>query len=896
MGCCSRCVRWAVSHDPTGPYGQLAVLCLSDQVTSLRDSFMFLNLARKSHVDVKAGQDTNELHAGLQRAADRSLTVALRNWARIAKTSATSSASAAGGDDAREEDRPSLSSSVQHRSSTALHDAAPIVFDVGATACEEPEPALPLPPQQPPPMTPPSTTAASENGHAPERVGRKLARPTQTAVALQPAAPNGPPTRARVPRPSFDKCGTDGLRSRSSKPTTPSHDGSSAASQRQPHSHHRTSSAPLFLSDGAWSGSNVDLWTAEARAGLVQQPPMEPTPGLRQSKSMPRTSREQPDFASPVGGPAQPWHTPQSGQQPPPTSSVDAPPLAAPSFEGPFGQKLPSSADDSHSDVRRRDGSRRIQRRRSRSQEPTNSADATSGVGSASDFAVFPASPVPTLGHAAAVASGGSSARFAAGSHSGGAARFRREHHKDVHSDVPRTPIAGDLNRQPPAKPCELPSKETLLLPLDYSGMQQLDEGKPALDDSDLLGQVDGQARMALKAQVSQEGQTRDQRCTVLHLFRDFLRCNIPLPRPAAVELEQALKDAARERIQVQDTLFEHDATGVQAALRELISPLAADEAILTGVCADILRAASRTASGGDAYAVVKALLAPGEETPLTPAQGMGYEQPAPIRIDILDRSVGSVRITTEDNFFLHNDEESMMAQAEAAAAQAHGELEARDGEPEEGRKGKRKQLFRFMGRRRSDVTDEPPPPPLPLVARCTVDIGIMDGSCRRRLSITCPDVEAPPPQCIVMNAGRAEVNGTYDMQGFRHGSPFYVNEAGVVLSREELAAKAPHTWVFGKPPSLFFYHHAPGGASHGRHRRASFQFKPVVSTAVEAVHRSAPPAENFVSLSKDEDDTPPSVMHNFTTRVKHTGQAAFSATNNDGETLSTAFGSRLSF
>ena len=196
---------------------------------------------------------------------------------------------------------------------------------------------------------------------------------------------------------------------------------------------------------------------------------------------------------------------------------------------------------------------------------------------------------------------------------------------------------------------------EGLLIPVDVSGMQDQGHGSTALDDKALLQFIDSQVRirpsappplhpgckrdlpcrldvpapaslpacmlwtqvlLAIRAQVM-AAKIRDDMCTVLHIFRDFL-FNLSLPRPLAVQVKQALKDAERETIRVNDLTFVSDPEAVQKALRELIAPLACDADVADKVCSDILRASSRTASGGDAYAVVRGLLAT-DTTPLTP-------------------------------------------------------------------------------------------------------------------------------------------------------------------------------------------------------------------------------------------------------------------------------------
>lgn len=146
---------------------------------------------------------------------------------------------------------------------------------------------------------------------------------------------------------------------------------------------------------------------------------------------------------------------------------------------------------------------------------------------------------------------------------------------------------------------------------------------------------------MALKAQITRS-KSRDDMCTAIHIFRDLLGLGLHLPRPAAVETKQALKDAARESIKVQDVLFASDCEGVQGALKEAIEPLSSDSGLVDSVCSDILRAASRTASGGDSYTVVRAMLAT-DDSPLTPAP----VKQAPILIQV-DADSGKVHIETE--------------------------------------------------------------------------------------------------------------------------------------------------------------------------------------------------------------------------------------------------------
>ncbi len=87
------------------------------------------------------------------------------------------------------------------------------------------------------------------------------------------------------------------------------------------------------------------------------------------------------------------------------------------------------------------------------------------------------------------------------------------------------------------------------------------------------------------------------------------------------------------------------------------------------------------------------------------------------------------------------------------------------------------------------------------------VHLSLLDGSCKRNLSITSPLVEAASPQYIALGAGSSVVNGTFDLSGWRNGGPVYVNNAsGVSIAVEELGG-GRKGWVIGeKLPSIIYY------------------------------------------------------------------------------------------
>lgn len=231
-----------------------------------------------------------------------------------------------------------------------------------------------------------------------------------------------------------------------------------------------------------------------------------------------------------------------------------------------------------------------------------------------------------------------------------------------------------------------------------------------------------------------------------------------------------------------------------------------------------------------------------------------------------------------------------------------------------------------LFGRRKAD---EPPPVPEPLklVAALTLVLGIIDGTCQRTLAVSCPDVESCPPQCIVMGAGEATVNGTFDMKGFRHDSPWYspppfpclyldrrdgfgrrcfvsplgpalpscryVNEKGVVLSRE--LADGHHVWVFGRPPSTFFYSHVGEQEKGDKGDRGEAEDKDAKEAKALAAKR--PPGTGYRAMASVRVDgrrdvpedmlSTPEITYNFTHRIRQRSMSTG---------LNWKGGSRLSF
>ncbi|CAN0432578.1 unnamed protein product [Ascophyllum nodosum] len=236
--------------------------------------------------------------------------------------------------------------------------------------------------------------------------------------------------------------------------------------------------------------------------------------------------------------------------------------------------------------------------------------------------------------------------------------------------------------------------------------------------------------------------------------------------------------------------MFQGHLEELLTTLRDLVGPLVfGDESLMRTVCQDIVRASSRTSSGGDTYAVVAELLSrPTEGDILTPS---GVES-APIGISV-DGVKGEVVITVENSFLLRRNAvdvtgtevrrpEKVTGKLKAKMVKARGHLDdfveqtaeqfrkmkakkevwggpgwsleetvtkndrgcSEDSTPDEVRESERKYSLQIAG--------------IPVVGRVEVYLRLLDGSSKRRLRITCPDVGVARRSASCLEQGTNEV------------------------------------------------------------------------------------------------------------------------------------------
>ena len=448
-----------------------------------------------------------------------------------------------------------------------------------------------------------------------------------------------------------------------------------------------------------------------------------------------------------------------------------------------------------------------------------------------------------------------------------GVAEWRRQ--LQVHStktkvdqDELKSAQDGSAGILPPSSPPterRMPLAEGLLLVKDYSGMVELEHGKYSLSDTELLGAANPQARSALRAQL-ELAESGDEFRTVLHLFRNFL-LHIPLPSPCSVGAKQALKDVGRESVFIEGHgIVSSDVEVVQVVLRRKVSSIVFDKAVEESLVEDILRASSRTSWGGDSYAVVRALVAK-EGCPVTPAP---LSEPVRIIFSSVERSSCEADVTIEAKsaFFVHWGGVERPVRVPASQSRESG-------------------AATLASKLWSRWTKEQPNHPamssecsklLVEVSTC-VSLHLLDGSCKRSVSLVCPAIEQCPAQCLVLGAGQENVNGTFDMLGFEQGAPVYRNNKGIFLSFQGDGRAS--RWLFEDRSTKVTHqlYRAPKAS-----RRAPLQLHPVPDAGSQVKDNEskveecllAPPTSGYTAVGDDavRAASSPELMH-LTSRIK---------------------------
>lgn len=227
---------------------------------------------------------------------------------------------------------------------------------------------------------------------------------------------------------------------------------------------------------------------------------------------------------------------------------------------------------------------------------------------------------------------------------------------------------------------------------------------------------------------------------SLLNKHRHIL-LSLSLPNSKPTSREQAFKDAVREKISLNGKAFSgNDVLRLTRELERLIAPFAHNAAARVETAMDVLRAASRTCTGGDSFFGISSIFSrPGVVVTA------GHMAARPVEISI--NSTGEATIVSHNSFEIHNEEELM------------------GGDDGNG-----------------------------IITIDTVIQEVIDcisGNAERIMSVKCPIIENMPLIVRVLKCGNPSVNGVYrryDSNGWGPKDIYYANDNGIFLSQRHIA------------------------------------------------------------------------------------------------------------
>jgi len=273
-----------------------------------------------------------------------------------------------------------------------------------------------------------------------------------------------------------------------------------------------------------------------------------------------------------------------------------------------------------------------------------------------------------------------------------------------------------------------------ILLPMGFGDASALGRHDSGKHPKHPLDHVEERTKTAFLLQSSQ-AETYENYIVLLHQYRGIL-LNLILPNSKPTTEEQALKDACRETFVLNGAPLEgHRTAELMQHLATMIAPFAYSKEAIASTSLDVLRAASRTCTGGDSYFLTTSLFSrPGR---MVTAGHVKTQQP----IKIASTQHGKIVIESYNVYEIH-DEEALM---------------------------------------NGDGTV------LPIISLCTHTIETIDcisGRANRILRITSLDIEDMVLSYQVKGAGIPGVNGKYYRQGVQL---LYANMKGYFLKYQAI-------------------------------------------------------------------------------------------------------------
>lgn len=132
----------------------------------------------------------------------------------------------------------------------------------------------------------------------------------------------------------------------------------------------------------------------------------------------------------------------------------------------------------------------------------------------------------------------------------------------------------------------------------------------------------------------------------------DLSNLALPLVSHNSVSESQALKDANRDVLSLNGAVQPPgtDALAICATIVSMLNPLVRDTDAARIAAVNVLKSVSRTATGGDSFFAIKALL--GDKVIITPSR---VPKPSPVRIDI--SAEGRVRLEADNIFDIYGED-----------------------------------------------------------------------------------------------------------------------------------------------------------------------------------------------------------------------------------------------
>ena len=322
---------------------------------------------------------------------------------------------------------------------------------------------------------------------------------------------------------------------------------------------------------------------------------------------------------------------------------------------------------------------------------------------------------------------------------------------------------------------------------------------RPTSYDADALLERIPKKRMEAFEAAVVGARSEDDILSACIRFSKFLQ-RLRLPRTfESIDLQQAYKDIKRERVEINgEEVTVEGPEELETILRPLLTDFTFDSDAEMRVVQDIVRACSRTASGGDAYFVVTNLFGRKPGYAVLPGRG----DPGPVVVNISRTGEGS--FITRSEFEVRCIDPHEAARQGAHPKQMQFRTRHSAAEWRVFSRGIYDLPVHAAQLRADDPRDEASVV-LALTAVIEEKLDFVRAEGSRVLRIVPHRLRSTHRTLVVSGAGTVLANGVYTRVRFQHGSPMFRNNHGVCVSVERVGPSA-YFWVIGHPPVAYYY------------------------------------------------------------------------------------------